>query len=68
MRANTTASGMARYLTDPPESAQQVHQGQQAEANAERERPAPVTEIGSARVGISSEPGQLLAVRRTDLG
>lgn len=48
MRANTTSSGMARYLTDPPESAQREHQGQQREANAEREKRAPITEIGSA--------------------
>lgn len=48
MRGNTTTNGMARYLTDPPKTATQEHQAQQREANAERERPAPVTEIGSA--------------------
>ncbi len=48
MRANTTSSGMARYLHDPPASATQSVQAQQREATAEREKLAPVTEIGSA--------------------
>lgn len=48
MRGNATASGMARYLTDPPKTAQQEHQAQQREATAEREKPAPVTEIALA--------------------
>lgn len=43
----TDARGMSKYLELRP-NAQQMVQNRQREANAERERQAPVTEIGSA--------------------
>ncbi|MDV8076514.1 hypothetical protein R4P47_08090 [Rhodococcus sp. IEGM 1370] len=47
MSAKTATKGMARYLTDPPESAQQEYQGQQREAKAGRENSSQVADIAS---------------------
>ncbi|OZF28365.1 hypothetical protein CH296_19795 [Rhodococcus sp. 14-2496-1d] len=46
MKANTTTTGMARYLTDPPKTATQEHQQARRTAN-EKRQPGPVTEIAS---------------------